>query len=128
MFRPVKLGIFVLFLFVAFTGCSVDLWRARFAMFQAESAYEKAHEMRTNKTPYEVRLKLYRRACTHFLQAFRTDAEIFTLYRIEIAEDACARVENTGAREMFLVFEEEYVRTHPTETEYGDAVPMMELE
>lgn len=110
------------------TGCSGKSWLARFEIVRAEEAYNRAHEMRTKKAPYEKRLKLYRKACDHFFRAYELYPEAFTLYRIEIAEETCFRVENTPSREAFAAFREEYIRTHPTETEYGDAVPMMEIE
>ncbi len=93
-------------------------------MFQAESAFDKAHNLRVKKIPYEVRLRYYRRACDGFWEAYRRDPKIFTLYRIELAVEACLRVENKEVEKAFKAFEEKYAAEHPVEAEFGDAFPM----
>ena len=109
-------------------GCSQQSWVAKFFVFRAETAYTKAHEMRSKKGVEEKRLKLYQEACRSFVKAYDEDLNAFTLYRIEIAAESCQRVENAGATEQFREFEAKYAAEHPTEVEYGDAVPMMEAE
>lgn len=113
---------------LASCGCSQQSWLAKYFVFKAENAYTKAHEMRSKKGVEEKRVKLYRRACDSFLKAYNHDPSAFTLYRIEIAAESCQRVGNAEATEEFRDFEAKYASEHPTEVEYGDAVPMMDLE
>lgn len=112
-----------LWLIVLFFGCSPDAWRANFHMVRAEDRVDKAYELRTKKVSYEKRLALYREACRHFVKAYRADPDVFTLYRIHMALDACKRVKDSEAEELFLEFEETYASGHPTEVEFGDAMP-----
>lgn len=95
-------------------------------MFRAEGAYDKAHEMRKQKGTSSQRLKLYQTACDEFVKAYEANPDAFTLMRIEMAADACFRVEDLNHREMFLEFEEMYVEAHPDEVRYGDAFPTLE--
>jgi len=107
-------------------ACAPRAWQANWHMFQAESAAAKAYEMRVKKNLRETRLKLYRQACDHAKEAYRLDPGVFTLMRIEMAQDACFRVEDLDAREVFLEFFANYEAAHPTEATYGDAFPALE--
>ncbi len=104
-------------------GCSRESWLAKFHIVRAEEKFTKASEMRSRKDQQERRLKIYRESCDHFLKAYRIDPAVFTLYRIEIAYQACRWVDDSESSETFRAFEEEYAKQHPTETEFGDAMP-----
>lgn len=104
-------------------GCSRESWLAKFHIVQAENTFTKAYELRSKKDELTRRLKLYRRSCEHFLHALRLDPKVYTLYRIEMAYQACRWVEDEAAAETLREFEEEYVAAHPTEVEFGDAMP-----
>lgn len=108
------------------TGCSAEYWTAKFYMFEAENAYEKAYELRKKKVPYENRLKEYGRACGNFLKAYDLHPRAFTLLRIESALESCIRVKNETGREAFESFRGQYVKAHPTEAEYGDFMPNLD--
>ena len=98
-------------------------------MFRAEEAFSKAYLLRRQKgATYEERLKLYARACNLFLKAHQYSDRTFTLNRIASAAESCMRVGNYEAEERFREFEESYIKVHPNEAEYGDAVPLMGLE
>lgn len=98
-------------------------------MFRAEEAFSKAYLLRLKKgTTYEERLKLYARACNLFLKAYRYSDRTFTLNRIGSAAESCLRVGDYEAEEKFREFEQRYIKAHPNEAEYGDAVPLMNLE
>lgn len=107
-------------------GCSPHSWRASYHMVQAENAYMKAYDMRVKKELRDQRVVLYRQVCDHSLAAYHLKPAVFTLQRIEMAQDACFRVENHEAREMFLDFLSQYEAEHPTEVTYGDAFPTLE--
>ena len=77
---------------------------------------------------YEERLKCYRKACDFFLKAYQHSDRTFTLNRIDSAAESCMRVGNYKTEKKFRQFEEKYIKAHPTEVEYGDAVPFMNLE
>lgn len=112
-----------------FFGCSAQSWLAQITMVQAEETYSKAYAMRVKKdVPYEKRLEFYRKACDEFSKAYDYDKNIFTLTRIESAIDACSRVNNEEKEAFFRAFEEKYIHEHPTEVEYGDAVPLLNVE
>lgn len=113
---------------VFLSGCSSDAWLAQYHMVRAENAHSKAYELRLRKVPYEERLKLYGKACREFARAYRYQPAAFTLLRIEIAIESCVRVEDRENQERFEAFAERYVQEHPTETEYGDAFPMLPME
>ena len=117
----------LLFLLTA-GGCSKPAWIAKLHMMQAENAYNRGHELRLQKIPYEARLKHYRIACHEFLKAYEKDPKVFTLYRIEMAGDACLRIEDQESVALFREFEAVYIAEHPTETEYGDAGAWMNVE
>ncbi len=112
---------FLLLILLFLSGCSKEYWSANFFIMKAESAVMKAYELKNQKAPYEKRLPHYREACSYYLKAFAVDKKIFTLNRIREAADSCWRVEDTEAREKFLQFEEEYIKAHPVEYEYGEA-------
>ena len=96
----------------------------RFFMFQAESAYTKAREMATQAVPKEERIKLFQRACDQFLRAYDHDSSLFSVNRIEMAIESCTWAKDVQAKELFLSFEADYLKVHPVEAEYGDAVPL----
>lgn len=106
--------------FISF-GCSRDYLLANIYMFKAEGFYQQAYQLKIKKVPYEDRLSRYREACSYFLKAYELAPRIFTLNRIQTAADSCWRVEDQEAREKFLAFEEQYVKKHPQEYEYGEA-------
>jgi len=98
-------------------------------MFKAEGAFSKAYTLRLKKeVSYDERLKYYRRACDYFLKAHRSSDRSFTLNRIGLAAESCMRVGDLEAEEEFRQFEERYIKVHPQEAKYGDAVPFMSLE
>lgn len=98
-------------------------------MFRAEEAHFKAYALRLKKgVSYEERLKHYRKACDLFLKAYRYSDRTFTLNRIDSAAESCMRIGNYEAEKKFREFEESYIKAHPNEVEYGDAVPFMSLE
>jgi hypothetical protein len=116
-------------LFLGFAGgCSKPTWIAKIYVVRAENAYSKGHALRVKKVSYEERLKYYRTACEDFLKAYESDPSVFTLYRIELAADACLRRDDKAAVELFRQFEAEYIQKHPTEVEYGDAGAWMSIE
>ncbi len=121
-----KIVVLIMVLALMSGGCSGDYWKAKFHLFQAENAYWKGHELRTKKVPREERLKKYEHACNDFLKVYDLKPGLFTLFRIESAYDACTRVGNEGGKETFEIFRDRYVQEHPTEAEYGDAVPSLD--
>lgn len=84
--------------------------------------------MRHDKTKLSKRMQLYASACEQFVIAFQADPTVFTLIRIDNAIMACAWAENHQAKELMRNFEADYIREHPTEAEYGDAMPPMSFE
>ncbi|MBI3307594.1 MAG: hypothetical protein HYZ84_07310 [Candidatus Omnitrophica bacterium] len=100
---------------------------AKFYMFQAENAYWKGYELRRKKVAPEIRLKEYTIACDNFLKAYKSDPSIFTLFRIETALESCIRTHHQEGREIFELFRDEYIKQHPTEAEYGDAMPSLDM-
>lgn len=110
------------------TGCSGSHVPAKWAVVQAEGMFVKASEMRHDKNKHAARIRLYERACVQFVKAYELDPEVFTLYRIENAITACAWAENYAAKEIMQNFELDYIEQHPTEAEYGDAMPPMSFE
>ncbi|HXV28075.1 MAG TPA: hypothetical protein VD913_03835 [bacterium] len=114
-------AVVILWIAVSIIGCSKQYWSANVYMLKAENAVSRARQMRARKTSYESRLPHYREACSYFLKAFELDEMLFTLNRIEEAQDACWRAEDADAREIFIEFEERYARKRPREYEYGDA-------
>lgn len=102
---------------------------AQFYMWKAEEHYTKAYTLRVKRdVPQRVRLNHYRKACQSFMKAFEHDKKVFTLNRIYLASQACLAVEDFAAGRKFQAFEEEYAKTHPVETEYGDVGHFMQLE
>lgn len=96
---------------------------------KAENAASKAYALRVKgQISHEERLRHYKTACENFYEAYREDPRVFTLSRIEVAADACLRVRDQERVGLFEIFREEYIREHPTETEYGDAGVGMMLE
>jgi len=125
---PKKIFLALLVLF-AFSGCSKSGWRAKVHVVKAENAASKAYALRVKgRISYEERLKYYKTACENFHEAYREDPRVFTLLRIEIAADACLRVRDQEKVDLFEILRDEYIREHPTETEYGDAGVGMMLE
>lgn len=117
------------FLGPALAGCSQSSWVAKFFMVRAENASAKAHALRVKpEFPQEKRLGYYRSACRDFRKAHEVDPRVFTLFRIELAFDACLRVEDREGVALFRNFQEEYTKAHPTEAEYGDAGAWMGME
>lgn len=77
--------------------------------------------MKERKVPFEERMPQYKEACGHYINAYEMDPAIFTLIRIEEAADACWKAGDRNEEQIFRMFEEEYAKAHPQETEYGDA-------
>lgn len=109
-------------------GCSKTDWLAKFYVVKAENAYSKGYVIRLKKVPYEERLKYYRAACSYFLKAYHLNPDVFTLERIGAARESCMRVKDAPSEEEFIRFEEKYAKGHPTEAEYGDSVPPLQIE
>ena len=109
---------------LAASGCGKNFWKAKVHLLKAEDDYSKAYQLKYKKVPYEMRLKYYGSACRHYKKVYHSNSSLFTLNRIWEAADACFRIEDLEGREEFLEFEEKYVKEHPTEAEYGDAVPI----
>ena len=115
-------NIILAFLIIAAAGCSKASWVAKYYMVRAENAFNKSHALRINpNVPSNKRLGYYRSACRDFRKAHEVDPRVFTLFRIELAFDACLRVEDREGAALFRNFQEEYNQAHPTEEEYGDA-------
>jgi len=112
------------------TGCSATNWLAQFYAFQGEQAFAKAYALRTQRKeiPYAKRLRFYRIACDDFWKAFEVDKRSFTLNRVESAAESCLRVEEPEREKALRQFEEDYIRKHPDEAEYGDAGAYMNIE
>ena len=122
---------FFLFLFLTWMicGCSKQDWLSKIYIFRAEEAFSKAYALRLKRgVSYEERLKYYRKACEFFLKAYHRSDRTFTLTRIDSAAESCMRVGNYEAEQKFRQFEEAYIKAHPNEVEYGDAVHFMNLE
>lgn len=115
-----------LILLLTLTGCTPGCWNAHWHMVRAENAYDKSREMRRFPGHETQRRQLYEFACREFVRAYEADARVFTLMRIEMASDACFRVEDLDHREMFLEFQAQYEEEHPDEVKYGDAFPALE--
>ncbi len=90
-------------------------------MARADEAFYDAHKLRTKKGAEEERLKRYGDACSHFKHAYQLNLDLFTLYHIDSAIEACTRVEELETKDMFQTFQEEYIEQHPIEAEHGDA-------
>ena len=120
--------VFIVSLLFLLLGCSRLSWLAEIYMVKAEKEFEKAHSLRIKKIPYEERLRYYRDACHFFLKAYDYDSRIFTLNRIYLASESCLRIEDRESEKKFRQFEEEYVKQHPKEAEYGEAGFLIGLE
>lgn len=117
------------FLGLVLAGCSKVSWIAKFYVVKAENAFTKAHALRIKPDfPQAKRLEYYRASCRDFRKAYDLDPAVYTLYRIEIAFDACLRVKASEDVELFRNFQEKYSREHPTEVKYGDTGAWMGLE
>jgi hypothetical protein len=122
------MGWVLFFVFLA-AGCIREGWLARLYMVRAENDYDKGHELRVKReVSYDQRLKFYKKSCDSFVKAYEYDQRVFTLNRIMLAIDACTRVGNIEAQQLFEEMEMEYSRTHPKEVEHGDAVPFLGME
>ena len=108
-------------LFLLCAGCSKQYWTTRFYILKAENAYTQAYKLKLQQTPYQNRLPHYRAACDYFLKAFELESRIFTLNQIQEASDACWRIDDIANRDKFRDYEEQYIKKHPLENEYGDA-------
>jgi hypothetical protein len=118
-----KLLSYLVISFMAFTGsgCSEQYWAAQAQMFKAEGAFMEAGALKARKANYEDRLPYYKEACDHFLKAYQLRPKLFTWNRIQEAQEACWRIKNDEGRQVFIDFEKDYVKKHPTEYEYGEA-------
>lgn len=114
-------SVLLMVLLVVTTACSPRGWTARWYMFQAESALNKAHHLKDKKISFDERQPYYAKACHYYAKAYETGPEVFTLMRIEEAADACRKASLRDEEEIFWAFEEEYSKTHPQEVRYGDA-------
>lgn len=114
----------LLLAFIILFGCSGNHLSAKWAAMQGENFFIKAYEMRYQPGKRGERIRLYKKSCDHFMKAYTQDAAVFTLNRIESAITACAWAENHEAKAALREFEIEYMESHPTETTYGDAMPL----
>lgn len=101
-------------------SCSGNYWSAKWHMLQAESAVDKAMTLKDKKVDFKKRIPYYQKACDHFMKVYQTKPDLFTLNRIESAVDACWKSEREAEEETLMAFQEEYVKTHPHEQNYGD--------
>lgn len=108
-------------------GCSGEHLSASWTIFNADNQFFKAAvTLKSRHASDEERNKFYRLACDNFKKAYSIDKSVFTLSRIWSASESCLRLDDREWSERFNHFAEEYAREHPTEAEYGDAVPMLE--
>ena len=115
-------------LMITLSGCSAQDWTAKFYMFQAESAVDKATNLKSKKIAFEDRKVYYIKACEYFAKAYEKDSSVYTLTRIEMAADTCWKAGAQDQELMFQEFEKEYIEKHPQEYEHGDSgVGMMEM-
>ncbi|MBU3759636.1 MAG: hypothetical protein FGM27_06870 [Candidatus Omnitrophica bacterium] len=124
MIRPRPLTLFFLLLWLS--GCTPGCWTAQWHVYRAETAYDKSRELRRFPERKDERRRLYQSACRQFAAAYQADPRVFTLLRIEMAQDACFRVEAVSERQIFLEFLGRYESEHPDEVKYGDAFPALE--
>lgn len=123
-----KTVLFILFLLFSSMGCSKKHIAAQWAIVWAENMFSEAYEMRHDKTKLSKRIRLYKDSCDQFVAAYHADRKVFTLTRIDSAVMACAWAENQDAKNLMQNFEIDYIQSHPTEAEYGDAMPPMSFE
>jgi len=97
-------------------------------MLKAEDAYSHAYALKYKEQKKEERLERYSEACEYFWRVYQHDPDLFTLNRIQSAAESCMWVKDFASAEKFRLFEELYIKRHPTEAEYGDAVPIMSFE
>ncbi|MFA6600065.1 MAG: hypothetical protein WC352_05010 [Candidatus Omnitrophota bacterium] len=108
-------------LLTAFSGCSQDFWKAKYYLFKAESAFEKAEHKRTvQKIPHDQLRGEYARACDDFVRAYIVNPKVFFLYHIQHGIDACWRGGESFNQEKMERFEKSYMKEHPVEAEYGE--------
>ena len=117
----------LLLIIISLGGCSKNDWMTQYYLFRAETAFNKAYDLRVKPGSDFERMKYYRQAHDCFIKAFRLNPKFFTLARIEQAQDACLRLEDKENESIFQKFGDEYVRAHPKEAEYGAAgMPSLE--
>ena len=125
--KRIHQGVFFLGLFFLL-GCSGQDWLANIYMFRAESAVDKATNLKSKKISFADRKIYYVKACGFFAKSHEKNASVFTLARIEQAADTCWKADNSVQEEVFREYESEYIKKHPQEYEYGDSgVGMMEM-
>lgn len=119
---------FLLLILLVLSGCSAEKWTASFYLVQAENAVDQAWKMKDRKEPFEKRRVYYAKACGLFAKAYEKNDTVFSLARIEAAVDACWKAENEEQENVFRWFQEEYIKNHPQEYEYGDSgMGMMDM-
>ena len=122
-----KCVFFILFFGILAAGCLGRDWIARYYAMRAEDALTRASNLK--RSPFEKRLHFFVEACRDFGKSYEIDREVFTLTRIEVAQDACWKAGDHEAEEKFRQFEEEYSKSHPQEARYGDAgVGMIQMD
>lgn len=113
---------------VFMSGCSTQDWMAAIYVFRAESAVDKATHLKSQKVSFEDRKTYYIKGCELFIKAYEKDVSVFTLTRIEQAADTCWKADDREGEAIFRDYEQEYIKYHPQEYEYGDSgVGMMEM-
>jgi len=118
----------LIFLMLIISGCSKNDWMAKYYLFQAENAFNKAYSLRVKTGAETDRANHYRKAHDYFLKAYSIGPKFFTLTKIEQAYDTCLRLEDQPSAELFRQFGDEYAAAHPKEVEYGDVTGMVGLE
>lgn len=112
---------FALLFSLTLHGCSGEYVSAKYHIARADEAFYNAYKLRTKKRADQKRLEYYRDACSHFKEAYQRGSKTFTLYNIDSAVEACARIDDLESKNMFQKFQEQYIQEHPVEAEHGDA-------
>jgi len=94
---------------------------AKIYVVRAEGFITKADELKAKKISFSDRGKFYAEACIYFEKAYDSNPDVFTLARIDAAIDTCWKAEKPEQEDKFKQFEDEYVKRHPQEYEYGDS-------
>lgn len=101
-------------------GCSGSPL-AVYDLYKADSLFDRIEGImrREKKMSFDQRVPYYRQACSLYGKAFFRDRRVFKLDDIENAAHACDAGGLEDERDKYLAFEEEYIREHPKEAEYG---------
>ena len=114
-------GLFPLILLLS--ACSSQHLLAKYYLFRADEIFYKANYTlrEAHKVSFKSREKYFGEACGYFKKAYQQDPAVFTLSRIESADQACLVIKDYEWVEKFRTFQDEYIKKHPMEYEYGEA-------